>query len=285
MIQKINIAKILKDCPKGTKLYSPIFGEGKLTKITDRIHVHFPKEHNHKLFNIFGKFSADGECLLFPSKENRDWSTFQRPFVDGDIVITTLGSLAILKDYHLGDSYQTYCFLVGDILDITQGFIKPKSIATEEEKVKLFDAIKENGYKWNPDTKTLEKLIKPKFKAGDKIVKKNGISVPVEITSVVDEFYYSNTHISVGILPIKDQDDWELVVDKFDISTLKPFDKVLVRSDNSDIWECDFFSSYNSECSNRFHCIGAWYNICIPYIGNEHLRGTTNDCDEFYKNW
>ena len=65
----------------------------------------------------------------------------------------------------------------------------------------------------------------------------------------------------------------------------KPFDKVLVRSDNSDIWQCDFFSSYNPKCSNRFHCIGIWSSICIPYIGNEHLLGTTDDCDDFYKTW
>lgn len=82
-----------------------------------------------------------------------------------------------------------------------------------------------------------------------------------------------------------EQDNYELDPNKFDITTLKPFDKVLIRSHNSDIWECDLFSSYNPNCSNKFHCVGAWYDICIPYIGNEHLLGTTRDCDEFYKNW
>lgn len=97
---------------------------------------------------------------------------------------------------------------------------------------------------------------------------------------IVETKYGMETTISISI-----QNDYELVPNKFDINTLKPFDKVLIRSDNSDVWECDFFSLYNPKCSNRFHCIGAWYNICIPYIGNEHLRGTTDDCDEFYKNW
>jgi hypothetical protein len=42
-------------------------------------------------------------------------------------------------------------------------------LATEEEKQELFDAIQDNGYKWNEETKTLEKLVEPKFNVGDKI--------------------------------------------------------------------------------------------------------------------
>lgn len=42
-------------------------------------------------------------------------------------------------------------------------------LATKDEKEKLFQAIKDNGYKWNAETKTLEKMFKPKFKVGDRI--------------------------------------------------------------------------------------------------------------------
>lgn len=77
------------------------------------------------------------------------------------------------------------------------------------------------------------KSVEPKFKVGDKIVKKNvGCCAPLEITGVGGEYYYSNTPNSVDVLPIKDQDDWELVPNKFDITTLKPFDKVLVRDND-----------------------------------------------------
>ena len=140
------------------------------------------------------------------------------------------------------------------------------------------------------ETKTLEKLIEPKFKVGDEIVKRNSISNSWIVSSVSSEYYglkSSNGIEGIGVLSVSEQDNYEILpkTDKFDVTNFEPFMKVLVRSDNSDVWECDFFSSYNPKCSNRFHCIGAWYNICIPYIGNEHLRGTTDDCDEFYKNW
>lgn len=44
--------------------------------------------------------------------------------------------------------------------------------ASEEVKKKLFDKIKEAGYKWNADTLELEK-IKPKFKPFDKVLVRN----------------------------------------------------------------------------------------------------------------
>ena len=51
----------------------------------------------------------------------------------------------------------------------------------------------------------------PKFKVGDKVVKKGGVSGTVSITGVGDEYYYSSTESSVGVLPIAEQDNWELV--------------------------------------------------------------------------
>ena len=140
------------------------------------------------------------------------------------------------------------------------------------------------------ETKTLEKLIEPKFKVGDKIIKRDSIVNSWIVSSVNSEYYglkspSPNGSECIGVMSIAEQDDWELVPNKFDVINFEPFMKVLIRSDNSDIWECDIFSSYNSECSNPYHCIGAWYEQCIPYEGNEHLLGTTDDCDDFYKTW
>ena len=81
-------------------------------------------------------------------------------------------------------------------------------------------------------------------------------------------------------LPIKNQDDFRLVPNKFDIFTLKPFDKVLVRDTNNSMWIATLFSHLRGMA---FYTIAGWYNHCIPFEGNEHLTGTTNECDEFYK--
>ena len=78
----INVAEKLKDCPQGTKLYSPLFGEVEfvrieigsiIVKVLDNgipySNVTFTAEG--KLYNI-----EQSECLLFPSKDNRDWNKF-----------------------------------------------------------------------------------------------------------------------------------------------------------------------------------------------------------------
>jgi hypothetical protein len=82
------------------------------------------------------------------------------------------------------------------------------------------------------------------------------------------------------------QNDYELVPNKFDITTLKPFDRVLARDTNKAKWLITFFSHCNNLETYKYSCInGAGYAQCIPYKGNEHLLGTTNDCDDYFKNW
>ena len=82
----INIAEILKDCPTGTKLYSPVFGECTLNKVLKNdgiIQVDIDNgESFDGYFNENGQLHfSTGECLLFPSKDNRDWSTFKKPCI------------------------------------------------------------------------------------------------------------------------------------------------------------------------------------------------------------
>jgi hypothetical protein len=75
------------------------------------------------------------------------------------------------------------------------------------------------------------------------------------------------------------------IPNKFDITTLKPFDKVLVRQDVYEKWGIHFFGFYNYD-EGYYYTTGNWiYRQCIPYEQNKHLLGTTNDCDEFYKTW
>lgn len=82
----INVAEILKDAPRGIELYSPICGTVLLCSIDDdSIEVsvkNYPSSEPHKfLFDIHGvSYGEYGECLLFPSKENRNWQTFKAPW-------------------------------------------------------------------------------------------------------------------------------------------------------------------------------------------------------------
>jgi hypothetical protein len=162
-MENLDLTKILKDCPKGIELYSPMYGLGILTKVTNRIHVKFPKEHNVKCFRPDGKVSEDGEIMLFP-KGKTTWEEFKRPFVDGDVIVGG-DYIGLYETYRKGNII-THCsidenlnFILGEVYYC----FGVERLATEEEKQKLFDAIKANGYKWNSETKTLKELKKEKF--------------------------------------------------------------------------------------------------------------------------
>ena len=302
-MEKPNIAEILKDCPKGMKLDCTMFEGLEFDGIIDnsplpiRCRILNPDGYGYNIYN-FTKYgcwntSESAKCVIFP-KGKTTWEGFVPPcqFKAGDVAVTTLGNIVLLaKLLDDGVCYSSYCLLFHtNTLKLSCTYVKPARFATEEEKHKLFDAIKANGYKWNAETKTLDKLIEPKFKVGDK-VRYKGENTVITITGIKDNYYFIQFYnprkndYQTERFSFKDQDDWVLVPNKFDITTLKPFDKVLIRSENSDIWECDIFSSYNPNCSNPYHCIGAWFEQCIPYEGNEHLRGTTKDCDEYFKTW
>lgn len=97
-----------------------------------------------------------------------------------------------------------------------------------------------------------------------------------------------------GILfPSKDQIDWSKFTapwykkEKFDPKTLKPFDKVLVKLSNDDVWLADFFSYYDKlEKYMKYVCVTHLAVFCIPYNdGTKHLLGTNKEAPEFYKYW
>lgn len=87
------------------------------------------------------------------------------------------------------------------------------------------------------------------------------------------------------LFPSKDQRDWskfKVPVEKFDYSTLKPFDRVLVRDDYGSLWRVALFSYM---VSNGMLCECRW-NQGIPYNDDtKHLAGTTGNPDEKYIWW
>lgn len=234
-------------------------------------------------FTEYGTFDyhTGAKCVIFP-KGKTTWGGFVPPckFKDGDIVFSNRGSIAIIH-YKEGLSPEclSFCGLFSNEFD-TDVVLTPKRLATEEEKQRLFDAIKENGYKWNAETKTLEKLIVPKFKVGDRIKSKT-LKLDINIiTKVCENYYELDDGCTLGL---DNQDCWELVPNKFDISTLKPFDKVLYRMRDGDTWCAGFYSFHKN--NSHYIISNAIARQCIPYEENKHLLGTTDDCDEYYKTW
>jgi hypothetical protein len=85
------------------------------------------------------------------------------------------------------------------------------------------------------------------------------------------------------ILRVSEQDNWELVPNKFDINTLVPFeDKVLVRNAENQKWVPAF---WGYKVADGFVTTFGWCKYCIPYKGNEILFKTNNDCDDYFKTW
>ena len=162
MNENIDLTKILEGCPIGTKLYSTIFGNVSLKEIVSDREYPIIISQGIKTIPITkeGKYILyyDGECTLFPDKDQRDWSKFER-FWD-----------------------------------------KPK-------------------------------------------------------------------------------------VERFDVNTLQPFDKVLGRDTNDNCWIALFFG-HIGKGSHRAVCGYFSWTQCIPYNEEtKRLVGTSDDCPEYYKWW
>lgn len=108
-MEKINIADKLKHCKKGTKLYSPLFGEVEFENVDDKIEiiVHTDEEEIYKaFFEKDGKYYMiykDAECLLFPSKDNRNWNDFQVLEEGHRVMVSDNGENWFLRKYYMDD--------------------------------------------------------------------------------------------------------------------------------------------------------------------------------------
>ena len=90
MNENLDLVEILKDCPIGMKLYSPLCGEVVLNSVDENC-IDYPIEVNCVIGQL--TFARDGrlnnefpdcECILFPSKDQRDWSKFKIPVQEFD---------------------------------------------------------------------------------------------------------------------------------------------------------------------------------------------------------
>lgn len=224
----INLVNILKHCPEGTKLYSPIFGEVTLysvnNRIIDVIATNYSDETTHIEFSRLGRLIlgySNAECVLFPSKDQRDWNKFRISTKKGDVIMFNGTCPCLVTDDYSKDTSKWCCGLTADNIFLLNyssaewrnSFYIP---ASEDMKEKLFAAIDKAGYEW--DGETLKK--KPQF---------------------------------------------------------KPFEKVLVRYNETEKWRCAFYSHFESNSIYHHITTNSIYTMCIPFEGNEHLVGTTNN--------
>ena len=78
MNENLDLCLILKDCPKDTELYCTFLGDVLFSKIEDnKIFIHT----SYAVYSLYsdGKFTYEGECVIFPSREQRDWRKFKVP--------------------------------------------------------------------------------------------------------------------------------------------------------------------------------------------------------------
>lgn len=192
MENKINIAEILRDMPKGTRLYSPLFGECECIEVVNSKYPIVIKAQSAngavtEDFSGNGRFIdglEDAECLLFPSAKMRDWSKFIKR---GDIVYNPHSQMYAVFECWANDDYtefnttinyyKDHTFGVKEVCD-TERFVK----ANDEQKT-LFIAAAEGYYNGKYNHKTLQvepvKVVEPKcsFKPFDKVLVRceNGI--------------------------------------------------------------------------------------------------------------
>lgn len=177
MENKINVAEILRDMPKGTKLYSPMFGKCKLEGVFD--HKGYPVSVYVRDERAFRTFTKDGcyissiegsECDLFPSSKMRCWSKF---FKRGDVVYNPNSKMLAIFDGWASDYYTEFNTIINYYDDHTFGeeevcttdcFVK----ATDKQRVEFIEAAeKYYGGKYNPETLQVEPV---KFKPFDKVL-------------------------------------------------------------------------------------------------------------------
>jgi hypothetical protein len=297
---KINIAKLLKNCPKGMKLDCLMFDNVTLADVSLDRHYPISIVYPDGLISLdkYGRYinNKHAKCIIFPEGKTT-WEGFVPPcqFKDGDIVFSGLGLISIFKDIK-NERLHSYVSIVlspdGNVLEINRDWWTVENIrfATKEEKEELFKLIKDKGYKWNTGTKVLEKLVEPKFKVGDRI-KTSFNAFQYDIIELTDTHYtlVEVEHKFKYTESIIEDKNWELVSNKFDISILKPFEsKVLVRDYDNEIWRVSFWGCLvNCEYNFKFKydTTRGCYKQCIPYEGNEYLLGKKDNCKDFYKTW
>ena len=262
-----------------------------------------------------GKLYDDGECVVFPSKEMRDWSKFA--WKKGDVLVSEDGTAHLIFEKFTDDTYTTfigkYHYANNDyyVSECDSAITDLYTLETENSAQTYINTIEERlGGKLNRESLEIEK--QTEFKDGDIVCISGmgylayGIVKSIDNSSKKLEYYVLNDMSTLKfedwlsfedkhIQPIteiqqiilfdaleKEGKRWDAekkqIVDLKPKIELKPFDKVLSRRCSEDYWVLNFYS-HKSHKTDYHICIDGSSNLyCIPY--NEetaHLLGTTDE--------
>ena len=304
MNENIDLTKILKDCPNGTKFYTSVWGEVSFEKILDRevYTIEIDTVSGYRLLMKEGCYtkSNDAECIIFPSKDQRDWSKFTAPwykkesepkFKVGDWVINKLGdSWHIVnldkKNYKVCDgkgNYNYFPISKQDKMHLwTIQDVKDSDVLVNGSNIFIFHFINnrrlmgychvnmDDGNLYNDIGRnecfcTIDAQITPATKEQRDLlfqkIKEAGYKWNVK-TNTLDK----------------------LVNPKFDPKTLVPFTKVLIWKDLIWIPTMFTFLDFSLEYPRmRYNTIAV---KVIPYNNDtKHLIGKTDEAPEYYRYW
>lgn len=106
MNEELNLVEILKNVPKGTEFYCSVVGDCKFLYISENkdypISISYSQGKDSMVLDEYGKeYKGKGECLLFPSKDQRDWNKFKVDLPKGTKVMCSSGRRWNLRYYAL----------------------------------------------------------------------------------------------------------------------------------------------------------------------------------------
>ena len=315
MNNNIDLTKILKNCPIGTEFYHAGYGNVLFCGI-DLKNKYYPIRlsfYNDGFYNI-GVTSKgiiswwhNGECLLFPSKDQRDWDKFTAPwykkkpehkFHEGDWVVYNNDICQIVK-------HEEGCNKLVTVFGIEKELVNERNLSTARlwtiqdakdgdvlacnEEILIFKSYSAqecislyclyNGHTNNFHSKEVIDIL---MTTRNKIYPATKEQRDILFRKIKEAGYKWN---------VKTKTLEKLVEHKFDPNTLQPFDKVLVRDNYTHMWDIDFYSyKYNgTDIVNRaypYKCVGNSQRYCIPYNDDtKHLIGTNMDAPKFYHYW
>ena len=314
MEQKLNIAEILKNKPVGIKLYSPIFGDCTLCYIKNETNDICVKTlyGEIRFFDFGGRYNAGGECLLFPSKEMRDWSKFA--WKKGNVLVSNDGGTEVIFDKWYDDTYTNFYskhYLNSEDennIKYNEAFLCTTERYSLEDKdtAQTYINTIEKRLDGKLNIETLEIKKQPEFKDGDIVVYGKSVAICRKFYKHTLCFYVSLNEM-FGLLfddEVESSEEYRFateeekrllfnalanegkargaekkqIVDLKPKCKFKPFDKVLCRDWDRGKWGADFFSHYDESSDYPFICIKGVYKQCIPYSDmTRHLLGITGE--------